>query len=449
MTDTAKLHGVSVTIRGETGTRVGTADGLAGATEFTPGLYTATARWNDKYYTFESVDLTTARPDTVVFKPKEIQPVLVTYKGQVVHGITGGLIAGAIVIHTLMAREVNVSRLSPQEWSALRAVGPDADPCDPAFAPLQTLSTSPSPDAVTCVVTDQEGRFRISLDRSNMSLPSLSLVMAAQDFVPARLQLLGRLTPPLSAPLVTTDRFPEDAGGVVTLPPVKLFPAGTMRIHPVVTDAGANGRRQMVALQYRFAPDDTTGWLEDLNTSLVGAEQTAIRVQRVSLEANMNQALYVPAGVSLGLSMIDPSRTMNLPPRLLGTVRLSPGQVLDLGRVEFTTGVTIVLKIVDPDGKPVAGLPVTCYEETSGWPQPTSGPSDDFGVTTVTVASPSKGRIPVSALNPSTREQMEASIPYQVAGPADVGTEFTLQVSELLLTSLRSRPTVPVPGMTR
>ena len=119
--------------------------------QFTPGVYCAEVTWDRKYYTFEPVDLTQDRPETVTFRPAKVEKVDVVYEGIVVHGVTGRPVAGAIVLHRRRGTERDVSSLTVEQWAAIRAVGPRIDATDPALRPLlSTLvhSRMPMQDAI-------------------------------------------------------------------------------------------------------------------------------------------------------------------------------------------------------------------------------------------------------------------------------------------------------------
>ena len=73
VTDPNHLHQVGLSISGDGWTVSTLLTTFLERREFIAGHYQLRATWDDKYYTYNSVDLTTARPETIIFKPVSIE----------------------------------------------------------------------------------------------------------------------------------------------------------------------------------------------------------------------------------------------------------------------------------------------------------------------------------------------------------------------------------------
>ncbi len=432
ITDPNRLRSISLSMPG------GNARNLQQflrAREFVPGAYSATGLWDGKYYTFGVVDLTTQRPETVVFKTIGVRATRVTYQGQIVHAVTGEPIWGAIVGGSIIARRWDASRLESRQWDALKALGPNPDPNDPAFTPLRAPSDAPGPEVSGYAITDREGRFRIQVEQSS-SFTGNTLWVLARDMVGMRQQLIASIPPDASGQGAVQNRlrFAPDEKGVVTLPVLKVPPAATIRIHPVLPGARPEAGPLMLRLSWRIDPNKVPEWFPDMRTS---AATGVSMFPQLPLEPNVDQTMYVPAGVDLTLMMIPTGRQVTFLPLSFGTMKLQPGEVKTFGRVECPKGVQIAVKVVDPNGDPIGGI-VVFYGDDLAFSR--SSQTDATGVAKLAVAPRSSGRVRVFRMDSEARRQIEESTPYEVAGPEDAGKEFTLRLSASFLQFYRSPP---------
>ena len=389
---------------------------------FMPGTYSLEATYNRKHYVFEPVDLTIARPEIAVFTPQRVEPAEVVYQGQIIGGITARPIPRAIVVHGLLGTKRDASGLEPGQWKAIEALGPNPDPNDPALAPLLDRLNLMEIGTHQCALTDDDGWYHLAVQPRLTGLREVLLAMA-QD----HLGVSQQLSPPKT---ITTDTafLRPDENGIITLPPLKLFPAGTVTVHPVVPDFGANSRKTRLGLRWRIIEEDPPEWVKGICTS-PRDNHWASTFYRYELQPNLDQTVYVPAGLDLKV-ILHQLFGSPPPPACLGTVRLEQGQVVKLGRVEFEQGVEIHVHVVNKQGAPVERLPILCIDENdmSRYLQ-TKGE----GLASIRVLAHSTGRFCAVYVDRENEARVEECIPFQVGGDEDTGREFTLELSDEMI----------------
>ncbi len=388
--------------------------------QFQPGIYHAEAVWDGRHYLFETVDLTAARPDVVVFKPRQIRPTQVTYQGFVINAVTGVPIPDALVIFDLSGPTHDASDVEPQQWAGIRALGPNPDPNDLALAPiLASFGYHSRPDAMAFALTDRDGSFRLRADHKGR-LPRTSLTALAEDFVGVSETLTVRPgardagTPTLSL------RFEPDADGVVTLPTaLSLYPAARVSFCPMLPDPGsANGAGPRVSLHWSAMGAEPAPWLTEL----------AAMTRRFSLRPNIEQTVYVPAGMTLSLIARPDSRSGILPV-YLGQVRLEQGQTARMGHVEFTTGVEVIVRVTDPTGAPVADMTVYSTDPERRL-RYMDRRTNRQGMARLNVPAHTTGCVYASFLDPVTRERIEEHVPYRVGSQEEAAREILIRLSD-------------------
>ena len=396
---------------------------------FVPGTYYATADWHGKRYIFEPVDLTEKRPETVVFKTDRIEPGQILYQGQVVHGVTGRPVAGAVVMDWKSSGYADASGLAAEQWDAIHSLGPQLDPNDPALVPLREIF-----QFTRVMQTGADGWFQIRLaNRTNRGHGAL--VAVQKDFVGALQQF------EYSVPGATDDRgrpiykeFELDENGYTTLPAMKLFPAGTILVEPSAPDFVRDQRHQM-RISWRTSPEDKTAWRKGLFATPADNRGGKV-LHKYRLQPNQMQSVYIPAEVELAVEIyrLGDERWA---PIVIDGVRLRQGQVLELGRQDFKPTVKVSVKVVDRTGEPVAGARV-CWAQAdspSGYGYSGSA-TDGRGIASVAAPPHSSGRLVVVHFDKDTKERFTEDIPCEVRGPQDAGREFRLQVSDAMLSHL-------------
>lgn len=433
VTDPNKLKVIQLRIDQKTSRFTTSLENFPKMRRFQPGIYSATGAWDGKYYVFAPVDLTESRPETVVFKPRKVLKNDIVFQGVVVNGVAGRVIPGAVVVDRPPAGQwLDASRLTAEQWQAVKSLGPDANPADPAMAPLmQILTERPGRSLPQIAMADSQGRFRITLSRKEMNLAS-SLIVVEKDFLTTEQRLMTAAAPGEnpSASLVAPDR-----AGTVTLPPIKLFPAGAVVLEPVVPGEPASGdRRVRLSLRMVTAEDDPTPWLKDL-WSAPKDNSGAFVSSTQDLRPNARQSVSVPAGVRMTLFVYD---TIESPwaPLAVPSIQVQQGETVDVGRLELGPGVTIVVKVIDPAGNPFKGARLNCHDDRWGYWGVTAI-TNSAGITQAHVAPSSKGKFSMFCPDETMRGRLEAIVPYEVAGAEDDGREFVLQLPVAFAERLR------------
>ena len=112
-------------------------------------------------------------------------------------------------------------------------------------------------------------------------------------------------------------------------------------------------------------------------------------------------------------------------------ITLGQGEVLDLGKVEIGPLFGIFVEVCNSAGQPVEGIPVTVCGD---W-DPAISSSDEEGIAMFDFVGPSKGDFIVE-YRPEGREgpvEMRESIPYDISGPEDANSTYTLRVSDEII----------------
>ncbi len=402
VTDPNKLRGIYLTIVGKNPACDRPLSNYLEAKEFIPGTYQADGTWGDRYYQFGPVDLRTNRSKVVVFKPALIRPRHVIYRGQVTDRATDLPIAGAIVYWTRSTADTDGSDLSQDDWAALRKLDPARNANAPAEASKKTLC-------------DDHGRFELSAEQ-NSRLGRAAIIVLAPDYIGMQQTLYVLAT--LSRKAARWEpRFVVNNGGV-TLPVIRLCPAATIRIHPVVTDVPATLKGSGIGLRSIPEPNDRPAWLENPDPRKNGQYV----LYRNALRPNEDGRLYVPAQASLNLLTYHMQN--------LGKARLRQGEVLDLGHMEYQFGVIVHVRVIDSRGNPVPNVVVLYVDDQTDFPgSPMDQGTDAAGMMAIRVPLRTTGRIAFRIIDDRTGKRLEDSIPCRVEGREDSNREFTLRLS--------------------
>jgi hypothetical protein len=400
--------------------------------KFIPGTYRASADWNGKHYIFEPVDLTEVRPETVIFKIKEIKEADVTYQGQVLHGITGQPIPGAIVMKKPSLSDIDTSGLGPeQEYyissSFIRLIGPELVADDSVFGLLKESFKS-----TMMTRTDSNGDYQITLPTSiGIERPSTTIIAMQKDYLGAQQQLRYTVPADANKPLKSRWKlFQPNENGYVALPPMRLFPAGTIIIEPNVPVETEN--KSIRFTWFKFT-GHTPEWLEDLcDYTYANRNKGGCLFYKKHLQPNQTQTVYVAAGVEMTLKVyiIPESRLGHI---AIPGVKLEQGQILDLGRRDFQPTFKVIVKVIDSSGEHVESVPVSCMDE-DGLFKGQEVITNEDGIAFLYVSPHSKGKFGV--VFDKERQKLLETIPYEVAGEEDAGKQFTLQISDEMLYQL-------------
>jgi len=392
--------------------------------KFQPGTYYATADWNGKHYVFEPVKLSQDSPEAVVFRPVKIEPAETIHRGLVVHGITGQPIAGALVMKRLHLSDVNTADLDEKKVEAIFQLGPELEPNDPVF---ELLSENFKSRMMS--ITDADGNFQINLPKDD-SLPMHSIVALKKNFLGAQQQLQSLPADANSPDRRWHGRFLPERNGYVTLPPMKLFPAGGIIIEP---NLPADSKARRFTLNWFNFPGDKPDWFEAMGDyTYPNKNQGASLFYRHDLLPGTVQKVYVAAGLEMTLQ-IQVQAESQWDPVVVPNVKLEQGEVLDLGRVDFGPALKVKVMLIDSSGQPVEGITVRQVSENGlfwgRW-----GVTNTDGIAFLNVARYSKGKFVVQDYaKPPPQKRLLEGIAYQIGGQEDAGKEFTLRLSDEIL----------------
>lgn len=366
------------------------------------GTYVATLEMDTSTLRFEPVLVTQDSPDVLVFRDR----ATATYSGQVLHAKTGLPLAGAFVLVETRRGPKRFSDFTDAEWTPLEQLDlhPDAD--DEALKAVGKVY--PFLDVVR---TDAAGHYEIYLEGGT---DFYALVYFARDYVPAQYRV-AQLEP--------------DATGRVEVPPIRLYPAAKVKMH-VQTDL----EQVAIAAYWRLKKDETPSWASELGSRPVDSR---LRLEYShSYTPNVEQVVFVPAEVPLQLAVTTGPDDRLCPWMYPQIICLRQGAVMDLGSCSLQESLSVVLQVIDRDGRPLEGVPV---KRAMGRVLGTTHNTDDNGLATLRVAPHSRGQLgvfPFALLDRRAHGSRPETVPFEVGGIEDQGRQFTLVLSEELLTVL-------------
>ncbi len=424
--DPNRLRKIEITITYDKGQRRFRYDAWIDGGKFPLGTYQALIP-GTKPLKFEPIEVTEDSPELLVFK---VRPGTI-YSGQVVHGITGEPMPDAIVMSIRDGFYNDVSLLEPNQWDAICSVGPELDPQEPALAPLKEAFKFKK-----ITQTDPKGSFDISFRPGEIGV---RLVAVKKDYLGAA-QKLSYFMPADEIKTKTSEfeAAEPDGDGCITLPEMKLFPAGTIVIEPNVPTEAEEAGHDEVRLHWFTDPDDNTFWLSDLWATPKN-NKGGYLFYKYDLLSNEIETAYIPAGLELTMRVyiLGESRWG---PIIIPGIKLDQGQVLDLGRQDFQPALKVLVKVIDSASEPVEGVAVRISNNISPWLIFMQGPiTNEKGVVLINVPQYSKGEFVIEYYEDKKDPKsihLRESTAYEVGGEEDAGREFTMTISDEMLYQL-------------
>jgi len=406
--DPEQLRKIEITIRQEKGMRSFGYDRWKNGGKFPLGKYVARVIGDDTIK-FEPIQVTEDSPELLVFNARAEDRMF--YTGRVIHGLTGEPIPGAIVMKRPSPYDVVNSDLEIEQMEAILSVGPELDPDDSIFELLNEDFKS-----TMMTRTDSDGDFQIALPKKEDGHPG-ELIAAQKDYLGAQ-QLLKYMAPidKGSSERVRFREFESDEDGYVKLPPMKLFPAGTVIVEPNIP-----GYNPMEKCEIRFhwnISQDKTPWLKEFRVT-PGESRSGRVFYKNKLRPNHIQSVYIAAGVEQTIKIYRRRETQWAP----------------VVRIDFKPNYKVAVKVIDSSSEPVEGVAISCFDEYGlfmGQKPITNG----NGIVMLYVPPHSKGRFVVTYYDKSTKKNIQEGISYETAGQEDAGRQFTLQISDEMLYQL-------------
>ncbi|MHC4546620.1 MAG: HEAT repeat domain-containing protein [Planctomycetota bacterium] len=273
---------------------------------------------------FEPVEITNDSPEEIVLRV----PEAVIYTGRVVHGITGEPFAGAYVITMGSISSKRLEDITPDEWAAIGELGDDISVNDPVVSPIGKAY-----GLGEIAITDIDGYYTIAPRPGKNFYTFLAF---EENFIPVS----KRMYPP--KPGASTD---------VTVPTLKLFGAGKILLEACVDE-------KHVSICPKWIVDKSVSpqWVNDLLKIEDG--RTSFVRYKGWIEQNEPQHVFVPAGATLRLQLRMPYDDQWSPFITEESFSLGHGEVLDIGKIDLKPALKVYVKIMDPAGEPVEGVPV-------------------------------------------------------------------------------------------
>lgn len=415
------LRKIEITVRQEKRMRSFRHDRWSNGGKFPLGKYGVRVI-GDETIKFESIQVTEDSPELLIFRVKAEDRIF--YKGRVIHGLTGEPIPGAMVMKRPSLSDIVTSDLEAEQLEAIQSIGPELDPDDFIFGLLREDFKS-----TMMTRTDSDGDFQIALPKTENGRPG-DIIAAHKDYLGSQ-QFLEYLAPidtnnPIS---MKFKGFEADDEGYVKLPPMKLFPAGTVIVEPNVPNYNPMEKYE-IRFHWRISPEDTTPWLKEFRAMPRESKGGSVFYKN-KLLPNHIQSVYIVADVEQTIKIYR-LREKQWAPVVISGVKLRQGEILDLGRIDFKPTFKVAVKVVDSSSEPVEGLAV-CGLDENGLFMGQKAITNANGIVMLFVPPHSKGRFTVSYFDKSTRKNIQEGTFYETAGQEDAGKQFTLLISDEML----------------
>ncbi|MHC4476588.1 MAG: carboxypeptidase regulatory-like domain-containing protein [Planctomycetota bacterium] len=224
----------------------------------------------------------------------------------------------------------------------------------------------------------------------------------------------------------------RDGRGRYQFPEVKLFPAATVVVEPV----GAKHSKFPTLFfrpQWFLVEQGSSHWAQDLLAACGKHPQDGI-YRDFRIGGRKGNSFPVPAGVPLRINLRVLGDIEWAPTTITDYVKLKQGQVYDAGRHEMTEPFKVFVEVLDSAGKAVEGVPVV----VCGDHDPAISSSGEDGLAYFDFVGYSKGEFIVECTSSedASSAPLRQSLDYEISGPEDANSMFTLELSDGLLQHL-------------
>jgi hypothetical protein len=271
--------------------------------------------------------------------PKELAFSMIHARcaGRVINGVTGEPVPGALCLvgaRSWIPLCLSFDDLPEALRKALGEPGASESNVERLAGPLGNEFP-----LLKAVVTDEDGRYEVAAPSGS----GIQLVFAiAEDFVPAARHVY-------SGNPSSKNQFDIDA--------IPLYPAGKACVK--VSGDGAKGRCRAT---WHADEAATADWAVPLK-GYDDRSRYSLEIMTGRFEGGQPDAMFlVPANAPLHMTIHPPDAGL-IPVRMVETVRVGPGQVVDLGEVRFAKAFSIpaAVHVVDDQGNPVEGVPIRTF----------------------------------------------------------------------------------------
>ncbi|MHC4646996.1 MAG: carboxypeptidase-like regulatory domain-containing protein [Planctomycetota bacterium] len=361
---------------------------------------------------FEPIEVTGDSPERLVFRV----PTAKTYYGRVVHGITGEPMEGTFVIDMDgLSTQRNLSVLTKEQWDQVRAMAQAGATSERAGRWMpEPLCYSFS----RIVCTDKLGKFELKI-APGRSFSKIVIFDANYLTV-----------------IVARAEAEEREDNSFEVPLTRLFPAAKVLVEPWIRGYEQE-RHPAVWPRWVISKKGNPPWVSELLAN-VRFDMFMDWIRKdFCLHPNERHCFYVPAGVSMQVQLhLNPRGGGDdgyAPMTIPADINLRQGESLDLGRHEIKPTLTVFVDVTDPAGSALEGVPVTAFDQ---YGRDTSV-TDNAGIAIFALARDAKGKFIVEYKPGDTEPaELREAISYQIRGPEDANSIFTMHVSDQLLKAL-------------
>lgn len=301
-----------------------------------PGRYWASFETKDgNRVSWQHLTVRDDSPDELTFK---LPPPLV-FRGRVIDPVSGKPLAGVFVGGYSGSTQKTMAAITDEEWVAARKLSAEPKISEEALKPFLEVNNFRQ-----IVRTSKDGRFELKQ-------PQDFRFYGVAAFARNRLPIRDRV-------------FPDSAG--TEIPDLPLFPAARIQVRPVPPSAAeiqlgtgsfGGGPPNAVTLFWSFPKAEQPPWLDGFRKLVKERPHCTVGRQYQSIPVNKTSERLVPAELAVRLSFEagDDARWL---PRNPKPLKLSQGETKDLGALTFELALPVQVQVVDPKGKPVAGVSV-------------------------------------------------------------------------------------------
>ena len=365
---------------------------------------------------FEPVEVTEASPEQLVFTVASKK----TYYGRVIDGITGQPVEKAFVIDKDSSNSGrNLSMLTDAHWQQINAIDRPVSRSDKEFR--QAWKAVDSCYSFSQIVpTDADGWFEMS---PSPGRDFSKLVVFAKDYLTV---------------IIDDDDFEPETEDRAKVSQTKLFAAAKIRLQ-IWAESSYDRNRPHVWPECIIDRQNNPGWIDDFLACWDAKGSTFMDDIRKDFCVDLNeQACFpVPAGLNLTLQLRPRYGDVEknwAPLTVAKNVNLKQGQVLNLGRHQILRPIPLFVSVLNSSEQAVEGVPVNACDQ---YGRQTSN-TDENGTAIFDLAPDAKGQFVVEydADNNSSTDDLREHTPYEITGPEDANTVYTIQLSDKMLESL-------------
>jgi hypothetical protein len=264
-------------------------------------------------------------------------PPEITYRGRLVHGISGKPIAEGMIIAYASTSRNNLALLSEGDWKML-----EETPSHPAIDHPAIKRLGECYGVQAFVRSESDGRFAITR-RSDQAF--YGLIGFDRHSIPFTVRV-GALKP--------------DASQTIDVGDIPLYPAAKLLVRPV-----HDGQHLAVMPVWQPGADEQPEWFGKFQSETRRSDRDFEYVHWLAL--NELQPVYVPAGIKLAVRFETPYDD-KWGPALVEAAQLDPAATKDIGDLHFTPALEGSVRVVTERGEPVEGVPVRRkYADEDSW----------------------------------------------------------------------------------